>query len=226
MNTEEARVLLPWYAAGALSPAEEKAVEAHLRQSAILRNELDEYRRLQATVASTEDVPEFRPQLIKKTLAEIDALEQADKRVSRAGSPSGEAGLLARIRQQIAAFWAPLPMGGRLAFAGQLAIILVLGGVLIGTRSHDSVSEVVSGTETSVTAKGPQFKVIFQPEATEQAIRALLESAHLEIVSGPSAEQMYVLASASGDNKMDAAATLNQLRSASAVVRYANQVAR
>jgi hypothetical protein len=223
MNTEEARELLPWYAAGALSPAEEKAVEAQLRQSAILRNELDEYRRLKATVASTEDVPEFRPQLIQKTLAEIDALEQGDKRATRAASSSGEAGLLARIRRQVAAFWAPLPMGGRLAFAGQFVIILVLGGVLIGT--HESVSDVASGPDTTVTAKGPRFKVIFQPEATEQAIWALLESAQLEIVSGPSAEHMYVLASAKADNKMDAAATLNQLRSASTVVRYADRAA-
>jgi len=235
MNTEEARELLPWYAAGALSAAEEKAVEAQLRQSPILRSELDEYRRLKATVASTEDVPEFREQLIQKTLAEIDAFEQAQKGVTRAASPRRAPGFFARLREQVAAFWAPLPMGGRLAFAGQFAIILVLGGVLIGTRSgettrpgvgpqpRDTTSTTASGTDTLPTARGPQFKVIFQPDATEQAIRALLESMHLEIVAGPSAEQMYVLASATKDNKMDAATTLKQLRDARSIVRYADR---
>lgn len=226
MNAEEARELLPWYAAGALSAAEEKAVEAQLRQSAILRNELDEYRRLKATVASTEDVPEFRPQLIQKTLAEIDALEQAEKRVTRATRSSGEEGFVTRLWQQIVGLWAPLPMGGRLALAGQFVLILVLGGVLIGTRpGGDAQFGVANGPDTVATAKGPQFKVIFQPEATEQAIRALLESAHLEIVAGPSTEQMYVLASATGKG-MDAAATLKQLREAPTVVRFADRVER
>jgi hypothetical protein len=231
MNTEEARELLPWYAAGALSPAEERAVEAHLRQSPILRSELDEYRRLKATVASTEDVPEFPPQLIQKTLAEIDALERAKTGDTRAASSSRGVGFFTRLRQQVAAFWAPLPIGGRLAFAGQFVIILVLGGVLIGTRPGETtqpggtVSTTVSGADTLPTLKGPQFKVVFQPDATEQAIRALLESMHLEIVAGPSAEQMYVLASASKDNKMDAAATLRQLRDARSIVRYADRTA-
>jgi hypothetical protein len=228
MNTEEARELLPWYAAGALSPAEEKAVEAQLRQSPILRSELDEYRRLKETVASTEDVPEFRSQLIEKTLAQIDALEQ--KGAARVRSSRVEVGLFARLRQQVAAFWAPLPTGGRLAFAGQFVIILVLGGVLIGTRPGEtpqpggSISTTASGTDTLPTgAKGPQLKVIFQPDATEQAIRALLESTHLEIVAGPSAEQMYVLASASKDNNLDVAASLKQLRDARSIVRYADR---
>src|SRR5262249_38897911 len=131
---------------------------------------------------------------------------------------------------QIAAFWAPLPMGGRLAFAGQFVIILVLGGVLIGLRPgetpQEQVHRTVSGTDRVATATGPQLKVIFQPDATEQAIRALLESTHLEIVAGPSAEQMYVLASTTRDNKMDVATTLKQLRDARSVVRYADQAAR
>jgi hypothetical protein len=114
-------------------------------------------------------------------------------------------------------------MGGRLAFAGQFVLILVLGGVLIGTRPGDSVSVTASGPDTAAAVKGPQFKVVFQPEATEQAIRALLDSAHLEIVSGPSAEQMYVLAGATG-TQVDAAATLKWLRDAPTIVRFAAPV--
>jgi putative zinc finger protein len=219
MNTEEARELLPWYAAGALSPAEAKAVETQLRQSPILRSELDEYRRLKEIVASTEDVPEFRPQLIQQTLAEIDALEQVQKRVTRAASASRGEGLFARIRQQMTAFWAPLPIGGRLAFAAQFAIILVLGGVLIGTQSQETEYVGASGPGPAVTAKTAQFNVRFQPEATEEAVRALLERVHLEIVAGPSAQQSYALASSTSD-PMDAAATLKTLRE-SPIVRFA-----
>lgn len=224
MNTEEARELLPWYAAGALSPAEEKAVEAQLRQSPILRSELDEYRRLKTTVASTDDVPEFPPQLIQKTLAEIDAFERTKHGVTRAASSSARPGLFARLREQVEGFWAPLTTGGRLAFAAQFAIILVLGGVLVGTWLRETSYQVASGPDRPVAAKAGEFKVIFQPEATEQAIRALLDSAQLEIVSGPSTEQVYVLASTTEENKVDAGATLKQLREASSVVRSANRV--
>jgi hypothetical protein len=222
MNAEEARELLPWYAAGALSAAEEKAVEAQLRPSPILRSELDEYRRLKATVAATDDVPEFRPQIIEKTLAEIDALEQAKEPVKRTAPSTGGQGLFAWLREQVISLWAPLPLGGRLALASQFAIILVLGGVLIGKQQPDTINEGASGPDTVVTATGPRFTVVFQPEATGQAISALLESQHLEIVAGPSTEQMYVLAGAKGYT-VDAAATLKLLRETPAVVRFADR---
>jgi hypothetical protein len=217
MNADEIRELLPWYAAGALSPAERRAVEAELRQSPALRNELEEYRRLKGAVAEADaEVPELRPELIERTWRSIDAYEQTKKR-TRARAQDSE-GWLVRARRQLFGGWEGLPLGGRLAIAAQFAVILVLGGVLIGIGSRDRTYTVASGQTTVTAAQGPRFMVVFQPEAPESAIRELLESAQLEIVAGPSAEQGYVLAATA---KVDPAATVARLRSASNVVRFA-----
>jgi anti-sigma factor RsiW len=221
MNADEIRELLPWYAAGALSPAERRAVEAELRQSPALRNELEEYRRLKGAVAEADaEVPEFRPELIERTWRSIDAYEQTKK--VKTGAQESD-GLLARVRRQLFGGWEGLPLGGRLAIAAQFAVILVLGGVLIGIASRDRTFAVASGQTNVTAAQGPRFTVVFQPEATESAIRELLERAQLEIVAGPSAEQGYVLA-ATANAKVDSAATVARLRSASNVVRFAAPV--
>jgi anti-sigma factor RsiW len=217
MNADEVRELLPWYAAGALSPAERRAVEDQLRDSPTLRNELEEYRRLKGVVAETAaEEPEFRPEMIERTWRSIDEYEQTKQRRAAAQAPEG---FLARWRKG----WQGLPGGGRLALATQFAVILVLGGVLIGIASREQVFTTASGPDVTGATAGPRFTVVFQPAATETAIRDLLASVQLQIVAGPSAEGGYVLAAADGA-QVEASAALERLRGAAGVVRFAAPV--
>jgi anti-sigma factor RsiW len=125
MKPEEARELLPWYAAGALEPNEARAVEAVLRQSPQLDQELAEWRALRSTVAEVgDDEPAFRPELIEDAHRRIDAYEQAQSEMRRGRRASRRASSGA-IHRALAAAGAQIVAGP----SGQDAYLIDLGDV-------------------------------------------------------------------------------------------------
>src|SRR5688572_5474126 len=126
MKPEEARELLPWYAAGALEPKEARAVEALLRQSPQLDQELAEWRALRSTVAEVgDDEPEFRPELIEDVHRRIDAYEQGQRVTHRERSGKGDRGAASWLGSLFGA-WNAIPFGVRAAVAAQFAALAVL----------------------------------------------------------------------------------------------------
>jgi anti-sigma factor RsiW len=220
MKPEEARDLLPWYAAGALEPAEARKVEALLRQSPQLDQELAEWRALQSTVANIgDDEPAFRPELIEDAHRRIDAYEHAKPAARREQNARQRDSTTKGLLEAIFGVWNATPFGVRIAVAAQFAALAVLAGVL-GTRGPSGVEfTTASGTNPAVE-DGRRITVMFQPESSAADIQSLLATAGAQIVAGPSSQDAYVLDLGDVDEAR-VAQTLEQLRASAAVVRYA-----
>lgn len=217
MKPEEARELLPWYAAGALEPAQARAVEALLRQSPQLDQELAEWRALSSTVAKVgDDEPAFRPELVDDAHRRIDAYEQERRRERNA---SGRESSATSLLSSFLGLWNATPFGVRLAMAAQLAALAVLAGVLATRGPSGATFETASGTNPAAEA-GRRITVMFQPDSSASEIQALLAAAGAQVVAGPSGQDSYVIDLGEVDDRQ-LAQTLEQLRANAAVVRFA-----
>lgn len=233
MKLEEARELLPWYAAGALDDEEARQVEALLRAQPELDRELAEWRALESVVAevATEE-PAFRPELLADAHRRIDAYEKT----RAAASPAPAAKPIASPRRETAkprvttaqawlerifGVWDATPFAARVAVAAQFAVLAVLVGILGTQWAGERSGTTLSGSRA--TFEGPHVDVVFRPERTLAEIEALLDDIGAQIVSGPTSQGLYVLALGDVD-EAQAAATVEALRGNTAVVQYAARV--
>jgi len=223
MNKEEAKTLLPWFAADALNADEARAVEAHLQASSELRRELAEMRILQRTIGTIADEePVFRPALINDALRQIDEYE-ATRRAPDSPNPLSKA--VDWLRETLVDGWVHAPAGARVAIVAQFALILILGGILLtspgaGPNDDQVYSTAAARSPSGPAATGAKLVVVFQPTATEQQIRQLLTDVGGKIVAGPSAQGSYtiLLPTISKEDTMQA---LGALRAHPDTVRFA-----
>jgi anti-sigma factor RsiW len=220
MKPEEARELLPWYAAGALEPAEARKVEALLRQSPQLDQELAEWRALRSSVAEAgDDEPAFRPELIEDAHRRIDAYEHEKRAARRERNASQSDGTAKTLLGAIFGVWSATPFGVRVAVAAQFAALAVLAGILVTRGPSDAVFETASDPNVAVE-EGRRITVVFQPESSASDIQSLLSEVGAQIVAGPSGQDAYVVDLGNVD-EAQLAQTLERLRASAAVVRYA-----
>jgi anti-sigma factor RsiW len=220
MKPEEARELLPWYAAGALDPAEARSVEAALRQSPQLDQELAEWRALQSNVARVgDDEPAFRPELIEDAHRRIDAFERTKQAARRQRDASQGDRTTRSLLESIFGVWNATPFGVRIAVAAQFAALAVLAGVLLARVPGETTFTTASGTNLTAEA-GRRINVLFQPESTASEIQSVLAAAGAQIVAGPSGQDSYVIDVGEVDDQQ-LAQTLEQLRASTGVVRFA-----
>lgn len=221
MNQEEARTLLPWFAANALDADEARTVEAHVQASPELQQELAELQVLQQAVSDVADSePAFRPELINDALRQIDEYEAT--RPAPASARVSSPGLLTKavewLRETLVDGWVRAPAGARLAMVAQFALILVLGGVLLTPTGPGTSSDPVYTTAAGKPGDGPAeaagtaLIIDFQPTVTEQRISELLADVGGEIVAGPSAQGRYTIRVAA-ESGADIEQVLGTLRS-------------
>ena len=122
MNENDARDLLPWYAADALDADERAAVEAALEASPALREELAQLRVMEEAVSDTAGEPQWNPALITQTLQRIDAYE------AERSAPSGASRLATWLRENLLEGWGGVPTLAKAAVGAQFALLLALGG--------------------------------------------------------------------------------------------------
>lgn len=223
MNAEEVKRLLPWYVVDALDPAERREVESELHCSAELRRELAQVRALGDAVRAGDDaVPEFRASLIDEALQRIDALESAksDPR------PKATVTVLDRFRRTVTGDWSAASRVTRFALAAQFALIFVMAGFLLMPSKREETSSLTASDSGPVNgrsvAHGPQFSVVFVPDASADRIAELLDSQGLQIASGPSGQHAYIVSAGEQVNRDEA---LRKLLEARDVVRFAEPVA-
>lgn len=211
MNRDDVRRNLPWYAAGSLAAEEAADVEAELARSPDLRRELKEWQAIESAAAAPRaGEPEFRGH-VAAAWARIEADERAERQAK-------ERAPLARLGAWLRNTWLAMPVGGRVALAVQLALIIAMGTTFELSQRAESGFRTLAGRAT-ITAKGPRITVAFEPTATEAQLRAELAAIDAEVVAGPTPEQFYIIELRKSSASADVA--LMHLRAARGVVRFA-----
>ena len=196
-------LLLPWYVNGTLDAEERKQVEAYLERSRPARDEVELLRALRQQVKEEplENSPgELGLQRLKRDIkqAEQQPQDSTDKMGGKVIT--------------VASFWRPLAVAACLA-------VVIQAGVMVGMNS----GMIPTGGDVTIAGKAPAvLQVTFAPDATEQDIREVLQSAGASIADGPTALGIYNL------RLVDPAATtveeaLGALRANNAVVTFAER---
>ena len=159
-------VLLPWFVNGTLEGEERSLVERHLERCERCRREVEWLRELHAACAVVA-APGGSP-----------AVGQLHQRLME---PPTAVQLMAARRQRVH------PWSGAV-IAAQLAVILVLGALVVGSDESRAPYRTLSAAASSAS-----LVVVFDPAATEADFRRSLRAAGARIVDGPTQANAYLL---------------------------------
>jgi anti-sigma-K factor RskA len=209
MNTDNGKrdesleLLLPWYVNGTLEAEERRQVEAYLESNSDARDEVALLRELRQQV---------KDEKIEHSPGEL-GLQRLKREIKQAGAQPDGADRMTGRTVTVASFWRPLAVAACLAVVVQAGVMVGLGGW------PGSDVEIASGT-AGLTA--PVLQVTFEPGATEQEIRDVLQSAGASIADGPTALGVYNLRLVdAGTTTVDEA--LATLRARADVVTFAER---
>jgi hypothetical protein len=210
---QEIGELLPWFVNGRLGEADRQRVDAHLRVCGVCRDDLATERRIHGVMsmdAGVEHMPMAGLNRLRRRIASLDAAGPASA-APDAAAP-GEAPADSSSRQ------------GRGAIAASIAMLAV--GALAALLWNQHPRRSAPDNYYTVTTTLPQpantaIRAVFAPSVTLSELQALLDDAHLKIVSGPTEAGVYSLAT-SGSPSVDW--SLQRLRGHD-VVRFAESVA-
>ena len=202
---DELDLLLPWYVNGTLSEEERQQVEAYLDRSSHARDEVELLRQLRQQVKeeAVENSPgELGLQRLKREIKQADAQEQGP----------GSSDKMAGRTITVASFWRPLAVAACL-------LVAIQAGVLVGINT--GVVPVSDEVKTA-GAGAPPLQVTFAPDATEEQIRDVLQSAGASIADGPTALGIYKLRLVN-DELTTVEEALTALRARAEIVTYAER---
>lgn len=212
--------LLPWYVNGTLPQREQERVEAHLEVCRRCQEEERACRRTAETVQSAGEVaPTPHPVQLQRVLARIEEAEREERTPQTPRTPRTLRRLAFPFRSWIEA--TPRPLRG--ALVAQVAIILLLAGVIVWQKLHSGPQGVPAPAvyrtlSDAAPARGPvlSLRVMFSPQATERQIRELLLDVRGEITGGPSHLGVYTVEVPASRDSLQA--VLARLRSESQVM--------
>lgn len=205
LTHEAAAELLAWYVSESLPESEASQVKTHVAGCAECQQEIASLTALKNTVHLTnEALPEPAADGLDRVLKRITAYEEAQAK-----------SFLSKLRRLFAIPWS-FP---KVAFAGQIAIWLLLLGTVILTlqraryyeslamqeraRAEQSEKQLAEAQRQYTVLTGPnqidvtnsaRLNVVFQEKTTEKEIRLLLTALNGTIISGPSPQRFYVVA--------------------------------
>lgn len=192
-HDKDAHSLLPWAVNGSLTPEEQADVDRLLRQDAAAAADLAFLQRLSAEVkadAPASIVSDLGWQRLKRRL-DTPAQSQAHAEPSLA--------------------WR------RMAIAAML-LVAVQAGWLLQMHADRTALEYRLMSGASPTQARAQLRLMFAPDATSEAIAALLRELDASIVSGPSALGLYDVRVATTDPaELD---RLNRILNDSPLIRH------
>ncbi len=179
--------LLPWLVNGRLSEGDCRRVEAHLRVCGACRDECAAQRQIY-DIVSADNAVEQMP------MAGLNKLRQRIERPARplaADAPAGPApppvprrAASAVLRHRAA------------AVAASVIAVSVALGIPAAWRWNQTRHAPAYYTVTTATPQHPGevIRAVFAPTATLSELQAILDDAHLKIVSGPTEAGVYSLA--------------------------------
>jgi hypothetical protein len=179
----EVELLLPWYTAGTLDPAEMRQVEAALANDPELASRYEWARAefaQETAIGNAAGEPSTAD--VKTLFAKIDALPARQRQNSFS------------LGERVAEFLASLSPRtlGWSAMAAALAIVLqaaVLGGIAFHEKTPGSYES--ASVPSATPGDGSYVLIRFAPAATAADISKFLTDNNLSIVSGPSGGQLY-----------------------------------
>jgi len=175
--------MIPLYINGRLSDSERAAFEAALASDPALKQELAEFEEIAALYPDIEEEIPFpsSDRVFSRVMDNIDAQEK------KAASPDGPGVLFEKLADLIrTTFFSP-----RVAWAVaavQLVLLVTLVGTMPDTQDFETLS---SGGATTATVL--KINIVFEEDAMEKDIRALLNQLDAGIVAGPMANGLYVI---------------------------------
>ena len=199
-NRDEALdLLLPWYVNDTLGAEERQQVEAYLERSPHARDEVDLLRALR------QQVKEQRIENSPGDLGLQRLKREIKQDTQQSGGSDGKTGKVVTV----ANWWRPLAVAACLAVMVQAAVMVGLTGL--------PGSDV-----TTASGNAAVLQVTFAPDATEQQIRDVLQSAGASIADGPTALGIYNLrlVDPTGTTVEEALATL---RASNRIVTFAER---
>lgn len=182
-SRDDIETLLPFHANGTLEGAERAAVEQALETDADLRADLAALRAIRDTMQA-EEAQSPGDLGLARLMRDIEAESRTDMAPTAANDNVVP---IARLRLWQAAAVMVLALG--------LGLNMVRGPDMPDAGGDMARDAAPAAQEGFSLASGTEadFTVIFAPDATEAAIRALLLEAGVEIVNGPSALGLYGL---------------------------------
>ena len=192
--TDQVRELLPWFAAGTLAPHQRQFVDAwlarHGAQHPALVAELSWLRR---SAAQARELAQAQAPAPEAGLAELMARIGAERGRAAPAAP-GAQHFGRRFSHWLAELLAPRPA---LAF-GLVAVMLLQGAVIGSLLTREPAAIVPLGGSRaplgSAAADAVVLSVVFSASAREAEVRAVLAAAGAQIVGGPSALGLYLVA--------------------------------
>lgn len=216
---ERVRELLPWHLQGALEGDERAFMERWLAENLVQHPDIKaELAWLNTSASQLRALAQSEQALTEAALPDLMqriALEKTDNSAQHQRSPAApQNSLLARFTAWFTdRLGAPTPI---LAL-GLVVLAVVQTAVIGGLIFTAPASQVPLGSALTPISAAPGkllLTVAFKPEASELSIRSLLASTGLQIVAGPSALGLYVLAVPAEQ----AESSIVQLRQAGSVV--------
>ncbi len=207
-NVHPEAALLPWYVNGTLSIEERAQVDRHVAACDACRAELDELVHLRTDLrALFAQEPSPSPRLAEAVRTRI--AHEAETRTGQAARPTMAERFEAWCRSLVMPRWAP---------ALVMLLVVVQGAVLLWMVQRPVPETVVS---RSLGPAPVQVHVAFQPQATEEQLRAALHAVGARVVDGPSRDGVY-LVELPHDPRVSAEQKVRALLERSSVVKSAD----
>lgn len=201
-DVDGTELLLPWYVSGRLDEAERAQVERWLEAHPEARVQLaliEEESGL--AIADNERLPVPGPGALDRLMAQVAS--ESRSRIS----------LLARVGEWLGSL-SPQMRGGLVAAC--LALFAVQGATIGGLMREGGEARFTTASgETQ--ARGPGLLVTFAPDASMEAVVALLEEVNGRIIDGPAAGGIYRISLPAG---ADASAAADLLKARGNVVTF------
>ena len=215
---QEIEELLPWHAAGTLSPRDARRVEEAVENDAELARRLALAREeFVETIHLNETLGAPSARAMEKLMAGIEA----ESGPAKAAPPRFS--LMAFLGERFAALsprtLSYAAIGAALAIALQAGL---LASVFIGERGGSGGYQTASRPPATAPLPGSYAILSFNPEASTQEVTNFLAANKLAIVDGPRAGGLYrVRIAATALPKDQLAELLERLKAQGAIVRFA-----
>ena len=181
--------LLPWYATGTLGEADQQRVARHLESCHDCSRELEDLTHIwRALTELSHQEAQPSVSLAQSVMAQV-AADSIDR-----GRPQQEGSWAAAIDRWFQSLLMP-------QWVPTLAAVLLIAqmGLLIWVTLPPVERSEVSTRSVGIQSKAQKITVVFQPSATEESIRSMLQRLHARVVDGPTAEGVFTISLEAGD---------------------------